>query len=99
MTYTIAQKDAKGNYFTAYAYGGPEPLPAPNPASFTQFPGNVTENDVANWYKAAMGDERVADIIKALDDQIVAKITAAADPSTPVPMALQKFTPENGPSY
>jgi len=70
----------------AYRFGGPVQLGAPTPAAFTPFPPPLA--DIVGWYQAALGEEQVADIIKALDTEIEAKIKAAADPSTPVPMAL-----------
>jgi hypothetical protein len=74
------------SHITASRFGGPVQLGAPNPGTFTPFPPPLA--DIVGWYQAAMGEEQVADIIKSLDAEIEAKVKAAADPSTPVPMAL-----------
>ena len=86
VDWCVTAEDEKTK-ITAYRYGGPVALGAPSPAAFTPFEQTKLA-DIVGWYQAAMGEKEVDSIIKGLDDEIEAKVKAAADPSTPVPMAL-----------
>lgn len=87
VTATSDQKDPNGNFYTAYRYGGPLALGSPNPDSFTSF-NTVTIVMVNGWVQAALGSDQVAALQSGMDAEIAADIAAAANPATPVPMAL-----------
>jgi len=68
---TSDQKDAQGEFYLASSYGS-QVVPAPSGA-FIPF-ADLTEADVESWTKAAMGDEKVAELYSGLDASIEQEI-------------------------
>ena len=66
----VAKPD--GGFYSSTVYGTQQ-IPAPAEGTFIPF-ADLTEAIVEGWTKAALGDERVAELYKNLDAQIEAEI-------------------------
>jgi hypothetical protein len=72
LHYTINASDADGTY-TVGAYGSIGLEPA-NSESMIPY-DSVTKSESISWLQAALGDEKVAEICTALDNQLTEKKT------------------------
>ena len=80
---------------TVSSYGAQGFQPDPTASDFVAY-AQVTEAQVINWIKAAMGTENVAALEASLDAQITAiktPATATGMPWTPAPVAPAPATP------
>jgi len=80
LHYTINASDADGAY-TVGAYGSIGLEPA-DPETMIPY-DSVTEAETITWLQAAIGEEKVADIYQALDNQLVEKKTPTTGTGVP----------------
>ena len=80
LHYTINASDAEGTY-TVGAYGSIGLKPADTKSMIPY--DSVTEAETITWLQAAIGEEKVADIYQALDNQLVEKKTPTTGTGVP----------------
>tara|TARA_R100000742_G_C4181910_1_gene16756 strand:- start:164 stop:484 length:321 start_codon:yes stop_codon:yes gene_type:complete len=80
LHYTINASDADGTY-TVGAYG-PIGLEPADPETMIPYDA-VTEADTITWLQAALGEEKVTEILQVLDNQLAEKKTPTTGTGVP----------------